>query len=40
MGEVLLMAVMTFPNWAGFTPEKAAADLPRQLEAAEKRVAG
>ena len=33
------MAVMTFPNWAGFTPEKAAADLPRQLEAAEKRVA-
>ena len=28
-----------FPDWAGFTPEKAAAELPRLLEEAEKAVA-
>ena len=33
------MSAMTFPNWGEFTPAKAAADLPRQLAAAEKRVA-
>ena len=30
---------MDFPDWAGFTPEFAAAELPRLLEAAEKAVA-
>ena len=39
VGEILMVGAMTFPNWSEFTPEKAAADLPRQLEAAEKRVA-
>ena len=39
LGKALMMAAMSFPNWSEFTPEKAAADLPRQLEAAEKRVA-
>ena len=39
LGEVVMMAAMTFPNWGEFTPAKAAADLPRQLAAAEKRVA-
>ena len=34
-----MMGAMTFPNWAEFTPAKAAADLPRQLAAAEMRVA-
>ena len=28
-----------FPDWAGFTPEKAAAELPRLIEEAEKAVA-
>ena len=28
-----------FPDWSSFTPEKAAADLPRLLEEAEKGVA-
>ena len=28
-----------FPNWAGFTPEFAEAELPRLLAAAEKAVA-
>ena len=28
-----------FPDWAGFTPERAAVDLPRLLEEAEKKVA-
>ena len=39
LGEVVMMAAMTFPNWGEFTPAKAAADLPRQLAAAERRVA-
>ena len=39
VGVVVLMSAMTFPNWGEFTPQKAAADLPRQLAAAEKRVA-
>ena len=34
-----MMGAMTFPDWSGFTPDSAAADLPRQLVAAEKRVA-
>lgn len=34
-----MIGAMTFPNWGEFTPAKAAADLPRQLAAAEKRVA-
>ena len=34
-----MMGAMTFPDWSGFTPDSAAADLPRQLAAAEKRVA-
>ena len=34
-----MVAAMTFPNWASFTPEKAAADLPRLLAEAEKGVA-
>ena len=28
-----------FPNWEGFTPEFAAAELPRLLEEAERAVA-
>ena len=28
-----------FPDWAGFTPERASAELPRLLEAAERQVA-
>ena len=30
---------VSFPDWAGFTPEFAAAELPRLLDAAEKAVA-
>ena len=30
---------MDFPDWAGFTPEFAAAELPRLLEESEKKVA-
>ena len=33
-----LIMAMTFPNWSEFTPAKAAADLPRELEAAERAV--
>ena len=33
------MSEVTFPDWAGFTPEFAAAELPRLLEEAEKAVA-
>lgn len=39
LGAMILMSAMTFTNWADFTPEKAAADLPRQLEEAEKGIA-
>ena len=35
---IILMSILSFPNWAEFTPAKAAADLPRQLAAAEARV--
>ena len=31
--------MMDFPDWAGFAPEFAAAELPRLLEDAEKAVA-
>ena len=33
------MSEVDFPDWAGFTPEFAAAELPRLLEEAEKAVA-
>ena len=33
------MSEVAFPDWAGFTPEFAAAELPRYLEEAEKAVA-
>ncbi len=33
------MGAMLFPDWAAFTPERAAAELPRLLQAAEKEVA-
>ena len=39
VGVVVLMSAMVFPDWAAFTPEKAAADLPRLLAEAEKTVA-
>ena len=33
------MSEVAFPDWAGFTPEFAAAELPRLLEEAEKAIA-
>ena len=39
VGVAVLMSAMMFPDWAAFTPEKAAADLPRLLAEAEQAVA-
>ena len=39
LGTILIMSMMTFPNWNEVTPEKAAADLPRLLAEAEAKVA-
>ena len=39
VGVAVLMSAMMFPDWAAFTPEKAAADLPRLLAEAETAVA-
>ena len=39
MGTILIMSMMTFPNWNEVTPEKAAAELPRLLAEAGAKVA-